>query len=209
MEASFNRLCSLALQNTRQLPSRRRYPLPPRSFRAIYTTPIYRRQRPIDEPPPPPSEITFNYDELCHEDRREYDRLSPEDKAIYRDDYIALEKHMSSPKIQELLETEVANAAYDIQQEVPRGPDRKNLTKKPYGLLPLGEDEQDMVPDELYRGDDITSLAHGELEQHREKREYARIAAWEMPMLSSTSQTMLTRPRGIASRGGGRDSTVN
>lgn len=33
--------------------------------------------------------------------------------------------------------------------------------------------------------DDITTLAYGELELHRERRHYARLAAWEMPLLSS------------------------
>lgn len=33
--------------------------------------------------------------------------------------------------------------------------------------------------------DDITSLGHGELEKHREMRHYARLAAWEMPLLAS------------------------
>jgi len=34
--------------------------------------------------------------------------------------------------------------------------------------------------------DDITTLGHGELEKHREMRHYARLAAWEMPLLAST-----------------------
>jgi small subunit ribosomal protein S35 len=43
-------------------------------------------------------------------------------------------------------------------------------------------EEEGMLQDDH---DDITSLAHGELEQHREMRHYARLAAWEMPLLSS------------------------
>lgn len=43
------------------------------------------------------------------------------------------------------------------------------------------EDEYTMEDDD----EDINSLAHGELEQHREMRHYARIIAWEMPLLSS------------------------
>jgi hypothetical protein len=31
----------------------------------------------------------------------------------------------------------------------------------------------------------MTTLAHQEMELHREMREYARITAWDMPMLSS------------------------
>lgn len=35
--------------------------------------------------------------------------------------------------------------------------------------------------------DDITTLGHGELEKHREMRHYARLTAWEMPLLASMS----------------------
>ncbi|RMZ73807.1 37S ribosomal Rsm24 [Pyrenophora seminiperda CCB06] len=45
------------------------------------------------------------------------------------------------------------------------------------------EGEETMGPDEDYYGDDLTSHGHGELEQHRELREYARLIAWELPLL--------------------------
>lgn len=35
--------------------------------------------------------------------------------------------------------------------------------------------------------DNVTSLGHDELEQQKEYREYARLAAWELPLLSSES----------------------
>ncbi|OAA53386.1 37S ribosomal protein [Niveomyces insectorum RCEF 264] len=41
--------------------------------------------------------------------------------------------------------------------------------------------EQD---EDEFKGDDITSMAHGKLDEHRERRHYARIAAWEMPLLT-------------------------
>ena len=43
--------------------------------------------------------------------------------------------------------------------------------------------------DEEINDDEITSMAHSEMELHREVREYARIAAWDMPMLSSKFET--------------------
>ncbi|KAF1967085.1 hypothetical protein BU23DRAFT_559638 [Bimuria novae-zelandiae CBS 107.79] len=46
-----------------------------------------------------------------------------------------------------------------------------------------GEGEESLGKDEDYYGDDLTSLGHGELEQHRELREYARLIAWELPLL--------------------------
>jgi small subunit ribosomal protein S35 len=48
------------------------------------------------------------------------------------------------------------------------------------------EGEAAMGPDEDYHGDDITSHGHGQLQQHRELREYARLIAWELPLLSRT-----------------------
>lgn len=52
------------------------------------------------------------------------------------------------------------------------------------------EQDTDVVWDQesgedTFNEDDITSMAHGKLEEHREHREYARIAIWEMPLLSS------------------------
>lgn len=39
--------------------------------------------------------------------------------------------------------------------------------------------------DEEFLKENVTSLGHDELEQQREYREYARLAAWELPLLSS------------------------
>jgi small subunit ribosomal protein S35 len=53
------------------------------------------------------------------------------------------------------------------------------------------EDEADteMVTDESdadkFDEDDIMTIAHAKFEEFREYREYARIAAWQMPLLSS------------------------
>jgi small subunit ribosomal protein S35 len=48
------------------------------------------------------------------------------------------------------------------------------------------EGEPEMGQDEDYYGDDLTSHGHGELQQHRQLREYNRLAAWEMPLLNRT-----------------------
>ncbi|KAL9623843.1 MAG: hypothetical protein Q9160_001835 [Pyrenula sp. 1 TL-2023] len=51
-------------------------------------------------------------------------------------------------------------------------------------------DEDAMVEDmdDEFKDDDVTSMAHAELELHREIREYTRIAAWEMPFLNTLSK---------------------
>lgn len=51
------------------------------------------------------------------------------------------------------------------------------------------EGEESMGADEDYYGDDITSHGHGELQSHRYLREYARLIAWELPLLSRTLRT--------------------
>lgn len=57
--------------------------------------------------------------------------------------------------------------------------------KKAPGLMSLGDEgEEYFGPDESFEGDDITALGHGYLEQHREIREYYRLAAWELPLLT-------------------------
>jgi small subunit ribosomal protein S35 len=65
---------------------------------------------------------------------------------------------------------------FDIEEEDKR--------KAASGFWAEGEEE--MGPDEDYYGDDLTSHGHGELQQHRELREYARLIAWELPLLSRT-----------------------
>ncbi|KAF2994177.1 37S ribosomal protein S24, mitochondrial [Curvularia kusanoi] len=50
------------------------------------------------------------------------------------------------------------------------------------------EGEEGMGPDEDYYGDDITSDGDGQLMAHRYLRKYARLIAWEMPLLSQLAQ---------------------
>lgn len=52
------------------------------------------------------------------------------------------------------------------------------------------EDEQDSDlitnnDNDEFDENDMTDIAHAKLEEHREAREYARIAIWEMPLLAS------------------------
>ncbi|KAL1835775.1 hypothetical protein VTJ49DRAFT_6086 [Mycothermus thermophilus] len=54
------------------------------------------------------------------------------------------------------------------------------------------EDDPDMVTDEVgeddFEEDDMMAVAHAKLEEHREFREYARVAVWEMPLLSKLAK---------------------
>jgi hypothetical protein len=63
-------------------------------------------------------------------------------------------------------------------------PTRKKRLKQTFMNLgdPEPWEQEHMMPDDQ---DDMTPLGHGELERHREMRHYARLVAWEMPLLSS------------------------
>lgn len=51
------------------------------------------------------------------------------------------------------------------------------------GFFAEGEENDDPGDDPDFEPDDITSMAHGELEQVRELREFARVIGWDMPLL--------------------------
>ena len=81
----------------------------------------------------------------------------------------------------------IASAEADAHRQLSslKGPEPPKPRVRP-GFMAMGEEnEMDEGEDEVFQGDDISALGHGNLEQHREIREYARIAAWEMPLLSS------------------------
>lgn len=61
------------------------------------------------------------------------------------------------------------------------------LPKQKPGFQNMMEDGRGMdmvLEDEDFGEDDISSMAHKQLDEHRERREFLRIAAWEMPLLS-------------------------
>ena len=136
--------------------------------------------------PDAPTPYSFR-ESLDSSTRAFYDSLSPEDRISYEQDAIKLDEYMTSPAVEARLNAEVSEAAYDVFRQTPRErplPDDDEKFKP--GLMAMGEiNEMDSGDDEVFDGDDMSSIAHGELEQHRELRAYARIAAWEMPLLSS------------------------
>jgi hypothetical protein len=74
---------------------------------------------------------------------------------------------------------------------VENKPDMEQEKDKP-GFWNDGDLDSDMGEDEEFAGDDITAQGHAELERHREMREYARLAVWELPLLSSRYKVVRT-----------------
>ncbi len=132
--------------------------------------------------------FVFDVASLSPEARNHYGYLSPEEKADYEKSSQSLDKLMKSPEVESNLKGVAGEAIHEVVTQVRTAkfqPPRLKL-----GFFSM-EDPVATGEDEEFEGDDITSLAHGDLEQHRELREYARIAAWEMPLLSSPSSFAL------------------
>ena len=129
----------------------------------------------------------FKQDDLSADELAVYRSLKPDEQAMWREEMAEFHKHMSSPEFTSQMNAEVSLASNEMVASLPHMSPPPKLRPDQIGFLAEDEDEPDDIgEDPTYEGDDISSLAHGELEQHREMREYARIAVWEMPLLYST-----------------------
>lgn len=124
-----------------------------------------------------------------------YEMMSPEDREIFDQNSRAIADDYADPEKREPMISNINQTVYEIDKEIPI----PFNDPKPKTMGFWGEDEDDEFAwveddDDEFRNDDIASIAHAELEQHREIREYARIAAWDMPLLSSKSRNPIPNP---------------
>lgn len=182
----------LALRYTCRIPSRRKQLTSPLVLRSqsLHTSAIYRDEDDDVSEPPERFQLrksyAFEVSSLSPEERDYYNSLSPDGRADFEEAKKKIHNYMTSPAVEGRLLRGVSRAVGEVQREAPLD-DIKFPKIKP-GFWAMGEDEpQDVGEDEEFEGDDITSIGHAQLEKHREIREYMRIAAWEMPMLSSLS----------------------
>ena len=120
---------------------------------------------------------------LSPEDRIKYESLSAEERKRFEQAAERLRRHMKSPSVEGRLSAALANAVHNVQMERPVVHQERFRNA---GFMALGESDQEGTgADDEFKEDDISSPAHAQLEQHREMRQYARLAAWEMPLLSS------------------------
>jgi small subunit ribosomal protein S35 len=134
--------------------------------------------------------------------RREDDagkELGPE---TLSSDNVDFDEPPISPQSDKMLEeafVEILKKHGRIRQNMPEElrnapPFREIRPLKPKpGALNMGVEPSEYPEEDPEFGeDDITSMAHGQLEQHREYRHYARLAAWEMPLLTSETFNLMT-----------------
>ena len=126
-----------------------------------------------------PQTMTFSPDILGKEGKEFFEKLSIAEQNTIRQKWLGASEEISN----------IFNA-FDRDPALRGFGDDINNTKVSRSELGYWADEEDdehaLVPD----GDDgpegdMTSIAHEELILHREIREYARLAAWDMPFLSS------------------------
>jgi hypothetical protein len=146
-------------------------------------------------------EVQANYDRLAGKERAEF-----EENLRARHEYVnsttyqewheawckykeAANEEMNSPRLARAVSSSADTWIKEFERENP-APPLAPFTKKDQGYWAQFEEDDafTQAPDQdEWQGDDITSDAHRHLEQHREAREYARLAAWELPLLSSMS----------------------
>ena len=177
MASTLNRLSVTALRSTYRIRPRRPHRTIFAPISSFHTTSILGND----------FKSSPAYTVLDADDRSQYDLLSPEERTEFEREAQLLHDHFNSPAIDSKMSNVASDAAHELELESPPPAVIPQQERFRPGLIAMGEDEeQDIGEDGTFEGDDISSIAHGELEQHREIREYARIAAWEMPLLSST-----------------------
>ena len=189
MAVPSKRLGFQAFRHTSGIPARRKAPPFVCPNQAFHTTPL--RRRPEDSEASSSSQkakrqpFKFSLSDFDSRERSAYQSLTTQERDQWREEAQQMHEHMTSPQIESELQGLVSRAVYETAEAVPHvEPAVKRIRP---GFFAMGEEEvQDSGEDPKFEGDDIPSLGHGELEQHREMRHYARLAAWEMPLLSST-----------------------
>lgn len=128
----------------------------------------------------------FDIDALNPKDRASYEHSSAEQQQAYRNEQKKVYEKLTTPDGQAEMREMMARLMRDPGKDLPPMEFEEKRVRP--GYFNYGEDEPNFVgEDEEFEGDDLTELGHAELDRHREIRHYARLAAWEMPLLISTS----------------------
>jgi len=164
------------------------------SIRCFSTSPLNRAPEDPVMPPPPkelkpedfPPVPEYSPELLTKEQRSMYDLMSPEERAAFDEENNRLVAEFNDP----VKRAAVFNDLEKRMQQIDKEEDLRFEDIRPRQPGFWAEDEPDELAqvedgDEEINDDEMTSMAHAEMELHREMREYARLTAWDMPMLSS------------------------
>lgn len=136
----------------------------------------------------------YSVENFTDAEKSMYELMSSEERAVFDAENKRFVKMWNDPARRANTENMIDFLAGQIDKESKMR--FEDVREKNRGFW--AEEEEDEFSnaedgDDTFNDDEITSMAHAELELHREVREYARIAAWDMPLLSS----MLSRVASI------------
>ncbi|EAU36497.1 conserved hypothetical protein [Aspergillus terreus NIH2624] len=153
--------------------------------------PAPREPRPEDLPPMP----EYSPDLLTKEERSMYEMMSPEEKAQFDAENRRIVEEFNDPVKRAAAFAEIEKSVSQLEKDEPMR--FEDVREKRAGFWAEEEDDEFGLvedADEDFNDDEITSMAHAEVELHREIREYARIAAWDMPFLSNLAKPFSLPP---------------
>ncbi|KAL5689527.1 hypothetical protein EMGR_008746 [Emarellia grisea] len=154
--------------------------------------PIAKGPSPEDELPDVPE---YSPDLLSKEERSMYEMLSPEEREAFDAEQRRMIEEFNDPQVRAAKFAEIEKSVRDIEKEV--GLRFEDVPDRSRGFWAEEEDDEFGLvedADDDFHDDEITSMAHAEVELHREIREYARIAAWDMPLLSKLAKPFTLPP---------------
>ncbi|KAL2264958.1 hypothetical protein VTJ83DRAFT_7468 [Remersonia thermophila] len=135
------------------------------------------------------------------EDEDEYDRFYSNPglflRDLLRDETISdHERRLATQMLEDWnkVPPNVAKGIDSLTKEINElgAPMRRPVQARQKSFWNEEEDDPDLITDEVgeddFEEDDMMAVAHAKLEEHREFREYARVAVWEMPLLSKLAK---------------------
>ncbi|KAE8148983.1 mitochondrial ribosomal subunit protein-domain-containing protein [Aspergillus avenaceus] len=174
--------------------------IPYRSF-SVTSPSLISEDPPVPQPPrdPRPDELPpvpeYHPDLLSKEERMTYDMMSPEEREQFDSEARTMAEKFNNPKARAAAFEHLDKLVAQLDKQHPVRFD-ETREKKTGFWAEEEDDEFSLVPDadDEFHDDEITSMGHAELEQHREIREYTRIAAWDMPLLGKLAQPFTLPP---------------
>ncbi|KAL4803621.1 mitochondrial ribosomal subunit protein-domain-containing protein [Aspergillus unguis] len=146
--------------------------------------------RPEDLPPAP----EYSPDLLSPEERQAYDLMSPEERAEFDSRNRKMVEQYNDLDFRKRMFADIDKEVNDIEKQMPMK-FNEGVGKRKGFWAKDEDDEFGVVEDEdEFWDDEMTSAAHSELELHRDIRDYARIAAWDMPFLSKLAKPFTLPP---------------
>ena len=146
-------------------------------------------------PSPEKKSNPFTPSDFTPEERATYEQLSKEEQAAQIERLNAVQDVLDSGELDEEIDRDVAEIAREVDRESEplRFIDYRARGREVGFWADEEDDEFGQVEDDDddFGEEDMTSVAHSELDVHREMREYARIVAWDMPLLKSKLADLL------------------